>query len=504
MVWLSGPPGVGTDVDARVFRRRGGSAANVAALCASNGTASRFVGQVGDDALGERLTAALSAAGVDVRVERGATGSRTGTVVVLVAPDGERTMLTDRGSALDLAVVDDRWLDDVDVLHLPVVLAHRRPPRADRDRARASSQSATGTAERRRVVDRRRSRSSAAARYLDLLADLEPDVLLMNGAEAELLDISDRAPKGVALAVIHRGRDSAIAIDGGGPIAEVAPVSVRTATDTTGAGDAFAAGFLPALRGGAPVDSAMAAGHACAARTLDGAGRDDGGEEMTSILLSPEVASAIAERRAVVALESTIFSTLGLAEPGERAGPRALPRRGSRVRRRPGGHRGGRRRRARRARAIRARARARRLSQGRRPRLARRGRAGLVVRRDDGLGVAGARCEGGRRRVRHRGHRRGAPRRRGHGRRQRRPRRARRAPHRDGVRGRQGLPRPRPHARAPRDARRARPRLRHGRAAGVLDAVERAAARAPRRHRLTRPRPSRPRRGSSATTVASS
>ena len=68
---------------------------------------------------GERLTAALSAAGVDVRIERGATGSRTGTVVVLVAPDGERTMLTDRGSALDLAVVDDRWLDDVDVLHLP-------------------------------------------------------------------------------------------------------------------------------------------------------------------------------------------------------------------------------------------------------------------------------------------------------------------------------------------------------------------------------------------------
>ena len=205
---------------------------------------------------------------------------------------------------------------------------------------------------------------------------------------------------------------------------------------------------------------------------------------MTSILLSPEVASAIAERRAVVALESTIFSTLGLPSP---ANAQALERclaAVSRIRRCPRGHRGGRRRRPRRARAIRARAGARRLSQGRRPRLARRGRAGLVVRRDDGVGVARARCEGGRRRVRHRGHRRGAPRRRGHGRRQRRPRRARRAPHRDGVRGRQGLPRPRPHARAPRDARRARPRLRHRRAAGVLDAVERAAARAPRRHPL--------------------
>ena len=93
--------------------------ANVAALYASNGAASRFVGQVGRDTLGERLTAALRAAGVDVRSSEAATGSRTGTMVVLVAPDGERTMLTDRGSALDLAIMDDRWLDDVDVLHLP-------------------------------------------------------------------------------------------------------------------------------------------------------------------------------------------------------------------------------------------------------------------------------------------------------------------------------------------------------------------------------------------------
>ena len=267
VVWLSGPPGVGTDVEAQVFRRRGGSAANVAALCASNGTESRFVGQVGDDALGERLIASLRAAGVDVRVEQGGIGSRTGTVVVLVAPDGERTMLTDRGSALDLAVVDDRWLDDVDVLHLPSYsltagpLAQTAIELARRARAREAllSVDASSIATLEEL---------GCGRYLDLLADLQPDVLLMNGAEAELLDISDRAPKGVALAVIHRGGESATAMDGGGPIAEVAPAPVSAATDTTGAGDAFAAGFLPALRGGASVDSAMAAGHACAARTL--------------------------------------------------------------------------------------------------------------------------------------------------------------------------------------------------------------------------------------------
>ncbi len=129
VVWLSGPPGEGTDVGVSVFRRRGGSAANVAALCAETGTPARFIGNVGDDDLGDRLLATLAGLGVDVRVTR---GGRTGTIVVLVAKDGERTMLTDRGAALDLDAVDDRWLDGVNVLHLPAYsltsgrLAHDR------------------------------------------------------------------------------------------------------------------------------------------------------------------------------------------------------------------------------------------------------------------------------------------------------------------------------------------------------------------------------------------
>jgi sugar/nucleoside kinase (ribokinase family) len=267
VVWLAGPPGVGTDVSARVFHRRGGSAANVAALCAANGTPSRFVGQVGDDALGDRLIAELCAAGVDVRVERGSAGSRTGTVVVLVAPDGERTMLTDRGAALDLAVVDDSWLDGVDVLHLPSysLTAGRLAETAIELARRAKARRALLSVDASSIAT---LEEFGCGRFLDLLADVEPDVLLMNAAEAEMLSVSDRAPKGVALSVVHRGRESATAMGTHGPIADVAPLPMREAADTTGAGDAFAAGFLPALRDGAPVASAMAAGHECAGRTL--------------------------------------------------------------------------------------------------------------------------------------------------------------------------------------------------------------------------------------------
>ncbi len=268
VVWLSGPPGEGTDTDARVFRRRGGSAANVAALCAANGTPARFVGQVGDDELGDRLLAVLAATGVEVRVHR---GGRTGTIVVLVAPGGERTMLTDRGDALELAAVDERWLDGVTVLHLPAYsLTAGRLAETSVDvarRAKAAGALLSIDASSTAVLE-----EYGSARFLALLADLRPDVLLTNDDEARLLDLRERPPHGVGLLVVHRGHGAATAADFSGTLATVSPEIVRDAADTTGAGDAFAAGFLPALRQGAPLEDALAAGHACAARTLDAPG----------------------------------------------------------------------------------------------------------------------------------------------------------------------------------------------------------------------------------------
>ena len=86
------------------------------AAFAAGRTPTRFVGRVGDDEAGRLLTAELAAAGVDVRVQR---GGATGTIVVLVTPDGERTMFPDRGASAALVHIDTSWLERTAVLHVP-------------------------------------------------------------------------------------------------------------------------------------------------------------------------------------------------------------------------------------------------------------------------------------------------------------------------------------------------------------------------------------------------
>ena len=82
LVVLGGPIQLASDTESRIVRRRGGSAANVAATAAANGWPVRFLGQVGNDTIGTALVDELSAGGVDTRfvVHDGSTG----TIIVLV------------------------------------------------------------------------------------------------------------------------------------------------------------------------------------------------------------------------------------------------------------------------------------------------------------------------------------------------------------------------------------------------------------------------------------
>jgi sugar/nucleoside kinase (ribokinase family) len=245
VVWLAASPQRATDTGARIVRQRGGSAANVAAFAAAIGGVARFVGRVGDDEVGGRLIAVLAAGGVEVRVER---VGRTGTIVVLVEPDGERTMLSDRGAATELSEIGPDVLDGVTVVHLPAYSLTVEP-------IGGACRALAAEAHRRRIplsVDT----SSVAVlqqygpeRFRTLVAALAPTVVFAAADEAAVLDWRCRAP--VPLLVVKDGpRPVRILTDG--RVEQVVVTAAEEVADTTGAGDAFAAGFLGAWVGGTP------------------------------------------------------------------------------------------------------------------------------------------------------------------------------------------------------------------------------------------------------------
>lgn len=271
VVSLGGPVRLATDTDARIVHRRGGSAANVVATAARLDGEARFLGRVGDDTTGRGLVAALEADGVDVTAVR--RGGVTGTIVVLVDHTGERTMLSDRGASRGLADPDPRWLDRIDVLHVPLYSMVGRPlgettttlVRWAHERAIAVSVDASSVG----LLD---ELGPATARRL--IARLEPAVLLANADEAVALDLGSGASPLAPMTVVKRGPDPALVLAAGAAPIEVAVPPVGPVADTTGAGDAFAAGFLVARDGAGrriwPVDPAAAAvaGHAAATSLL--------------------------------------------------------------------------------------------------------------------------------------------------------------------------------------------------------------------------------------------
>jgi sugar/nucleoside kinase (ribokinase family) len=265
VVWLSAEPNRGTDTDSIIQRTRGGSAANVAMFAALTGTESRFVGQVGNDALGQQLCSALQQAGVDVCV---VSEGRTGSIVVLVQPNGERTFLTDRGVASHLSLVDASLMANVGILHVPSYSLVTEPLASTSLLYIKAAQSLGA------VISLDASSTSVlehfgVARYKSLIQSIQPQVFLCNEDEAGLLGVgATQGMPGAAITVIKRGAHSTLAISQNNEHCEVTVTPVANIVDTTGAGDAFAAGFLPTFVATNDVEVAIARGHAVAARVL--------------------------------------------------------------------------------------------------------------------------------------------------------------------------------------------------------------------------------------------
>lgn len=245
----------GSDTTSVINARPGGSAANQAAWLGHLGADVLFAGRCGardaDYHVGE-----LARFGVDARIAVDAeTG--TGTIVIMVSPDGERTMFTDRGANLGLRRSDVPLPDSAACLHLtgytffePALLPVARSLVAD---ARSRGMAVT--------ID------PGSAAYLEPLAPGEffgwtsgAQVLFPNLDEAAVLTgesdpliMAERLTKHYTVVAVKLGAGGCVlAVAGQRPV-QVPPVRPSGAgvLDTTGAGDAFCAAFLSKWLAGA-------------------------------------------------------------------------------------------------------------------------------------------------------------------------------------------------------------------------------------------------------------
>lgn len=266
----------------------------------------RFLGRVGGDPLGERLLTELEAAGVKACVQR---GGRTGSVVVLVGDEGERTMLTDRGCSLNFSGYEESWLKGVKMLHVP---GYSLMEGALAETAMAAI-SAVRAAGGKVSVD-----ASSAGAISDVgvetfrrtLSEIEPDLLICNRSEDDLLrrtgtrtddstargtmteaereevrrtgtktdDSTARAARAAATAALVRvtkdGPRAAVLSRRGEEDVLIHPPETLRTLDTTGAGDAFAGGLLAARLLGAAWGEAVRAGHRSANAHLKAMGAE--------------------------------------------------------------------------------------------------------------------------------------------------------------------------------------------------------------------------------------
>jgi sugar/nucleoside kinase (ribokinase family) len=252
----------------------GGCAGNTAAGVAALGGRAGFIGQVAPDQLGEFYIHDLRSAGVEFTTPPVDVGVPTARSMILVTPDGHRTMNTFLGAAQELSVevLDEEQIRSAAILYLEGYLWDPETPRYAMVRAievaRDAGRKVAFSLSDLFCVDRHRDGFQALidGGRIDILFANEAEILALAGVPHLDTAVGAVAPK-VETLVVTRGAAGALAVRGGERV-NVPAEPVREVVDTTGAGDLFAAGFLFGSATGKSLDVSLKLGAISAAEII--------------------------------------------------------------------------------------------------------------------------------------------------------------------------------------------------------------------------------------------
>ena len=247
---------VGTDLQTEISKSvaglpyslsLGGSAGNTIRAMARLGCEVGFIGKVGRDTTGDFFEKALVNLGVEPYIFRGT--KKSGKCVSLVSPDGERTMVTHLGAALELSADDlsDELLKGYDCIYVEgyLVQNHELITTAARMAKQAGLQVAIDLASYNVVAENLEFLRGLVRDYVDILFANEDEAKTFTG-EQEPLNALQAISEMCELSVVKVGTRGAL-IKRGSEVVHVGIMAAARRVDTTGAGDFYAAGFMAGL-----------------------------------------------------------------------------------------------------------------------------------------------------------------------------------------------------------------------------------------------------------------
>jgi sugar/nucleoside kinase (ribokinase family) len=252
----------------------GGSAANTVAGLAALGLQTCFIGQLGEDELGEIFSHDIRSLDVEFDTAPSGDVGATARCLILVTPDAQRTMNTFLGAAQMLGpeAVDPARVAAAKILYLEGYLWDPEAPRKAMykamDAARQAGTKVAFTLSDSFVVDRHRRQ------LWGLFEEKRVDILFAN--EAEIMSLAEHeSAEAAALAVaahvptvvVTRGEMGAFALSAGENVS-VPAEPIEKLVDTTGAGDLFAAGFLAGEARALGIQRSLKLGAICAAEVI--------------------------------------------------------------------------------------------------------------------------------------------------------------------------------------------------------------------------------------------